>query len=50
VGTGEVAWPKFFTALEKLAFSGPLVIEREAGNQRVEDIRQAKRFVEGGGA
>jgi len=50
VGTGEVAWPKFFAALEKLAFSGPLVIEREAGKQRVEDIRRAKRFVEGGGA
>jgi sugar phosphate isomerase/epimerase len=31
VGTGEVAWPEFFDALAKLNFSGPLVIEREAG-------------------
>src|SRR5262249_19841033 len=42
VGAGEVDWPAFFAALDKLKFAGDLVIEREAGNQRVADIRQAK--------
>jgi len=46
VGKGKVDWPAFFAALNRLGFSGPLVIEREAGTQRVEDIRQAKSFVE----
>ena len=42
VGAGEVDWPAFFAALDKLKFAGDLVIEREAGGQRVADIRQAK--------
>ncbi len=45
-GTGEVDWPAFFTALREVNFTGNLVIEREAGNQRVEDIRRAKALVE----
>jgi sugar phosphate isomerase/epimerase len=46
LGKGEVDWPGFFFALKQLGFSGPLVIEREAGTQRVEDIRQAKILAE----
>jgi L-ribulose-5-phosphate 3-epimerase len=40
-GRGEVDWPAFFSALKDLKFCGPIVIEREAGKQRVEDIRSA---------
>jgi sugar phosphate isomerase/epimerase len=46
VGSGEVDWPAFFAALDKLKFTGDLVIEREAGNHRVADIRQAKDVLE----
>lgn len=44
-GTGEVAWPEFFAALRELGYAGDLCIEREAGAQRVADIRQAAVFV-----
>jgi len=46
VGTGEVNWTEFFRVLEELKFSGDCCIEREAGNQRLEDIRAAREFVE----
>jgi sugar phosphate isomerase/epimerase len=46
VGTGEVKWKYFFAALDELNFEGNLCIEREAGNQRVADIRTAREFVE----
>lgn len=46
VGAGEVNWAAFFAALRELKFSGHLVIEREAGIQRVADIRAAKLVVE----
>lgn len=45
-GSGEVDWRAFFATLNELKFSGDFVIEREAGNQRVEDIRKAKELVE----
>jgi L-ribulose-5-phosphate 3-epimerase len=45
-GTGEVDWKAFFTTLKQLGFSGDCVIEREAGNQRVEDIRRARELAE----
>lgn len=45
-GQGEVDWPAFFTALADLRFDGNLVIEREAGTQRVADIKSAKQLVE----
>ena len=47
VGTGEVNWPAFFSTLEEINFSGDLVIEREAGIQRVADIRSAREFLTG---
>lgn len=46
LGTGEVDWPAFFRALDEIGFNGDLCIEREAGNQRVADIRAAREFVE----
>jgi sugar phosphate isomerase/epimerase len=46
VGTGEVDWRRFFGVLDRIGYRGDLCIEREAGNQRVEDIRAARKFVE----
>lgn len=46
LGTGEVDWPEFFRTLAGIGFAGSLCIEREAGRQRVEDIRTARQFVE----
>jgi sugar phosphate isomerase/epimerase len=45
VGTGDVDWPNFFFALKKINFTGDLVIEREAGTQRVADICTARMVV-----
>ncbi len=45
VGTGEVDWPAFFATLAKLGYEGDCCIEREAGEQRVADIKTARKFV-----
>jgi len=45
-GTGEVDWPAFFTTLGQVGFHGDLCIEREAGEQRVADIRAARELVQ----
>jgi sugar phosphate isomerase/epimerase len=45
-GSGEVDWPAFFATLTELNFAGNLVIEREAGSQRLADIRQAKAVIQ----
>ena len=45
VGSGAVAWPAFFAALNAGGFAGYLCIEREAGEQRIPDITTAKNFV-----
>jgi sugar phosphate isomerase/epimerase len=45
-GKGQVDWRAFFAALQQLKFNGPIVIEREAGTQRIEDIRAAKVVAE----
>jgi sugar phosphate isomerase/epimerase len=45
-GTGEVPWRKFFQVLEEQRFQGNCAIEREAGNQRVQDIKAARQMVE----
>ncbi|MCU0752994.1 MAG: sugar phosphate isomerase/epimerase [Akkermansiaceae bacterium] len=44
-GTGQVDWPAFFTTLADVGFTGDIVIEREAGDQRVADIRTAREVV-----
>ncbi len=46
VGTGEVDWPAFLSALNGVNFKGDLVIEREAGSARVADIRTARERLE----
>jgi sugar phosphate isomerase/epimerase len=46
VGTGEVDWPAFFATLKESGFNGDLCIEREAGTQRVADIRAARELIE----
>ncbi len=45
VGAGEVNWQAFFPALIAANFAGDFVIEREAGTQRVADIRRAREVV-----
>lgn len=45
-GTGQVDFPAFFNTLKDIGFKGEWVIEREAGNQRVEDIKTARQMVE----
>jgi len=45
VGTGEVDWPAFFSTLDESGYDSYLVIEREAGDDRVGDIRKAKEHV-----
>lgn len=44
-GTGQVDWAGFFALLRDLAFAGNTCIEREAGTQRVADIRTAAEYV-----
>lgn len=45
-GQGEVDWPAFFATLKEIGFAADLCIEREAGMNRVEDIRTARELVE----
>ena len=45
-GTGQVDWPAFFRVLREVGFAGYLAIEREAGNQRLQDIQTARQFIE----
>lgn len=45
VGSGEVDWQAFFDVLSQVQFSGDLAFEREAGEQRIEDIRAGWRFI-----
>lgn len=45
VGTGEVDWTAFFETLDELRFAGFCCIEREAGAQRVADIKSARQFI-----
>jgi len=46
VGTGKVDWSAFFATLAELKFDGWLCLEREAGNQRVEELRAGREFAE----
>lgn len=46
VGTGEVDWRAFFATFKQVIFNVNLAIEREAGDQRVADIRTARQVVE----
>jgi len=46
VGAGQVDWPAFLRTLDRLGFQGNLAIEREAGEQRVADIRTARQYLD----
>lgn len=49
-GTGQVDVPAFLKALKEIGYTGPLAIEREAGNQRVQDVRTAIETIRAAGA
>ncbi len=40
-GTGQVGASRFLSALKQIGYSGPLSIEREAGNDRIGDVKKA---------
>jgi L-ribulose-5-phosphate 3-epimerase len=44
-GTGQVDWPAFFNVVRTLPDSVALIIEREAGENRAEDVRAARRLI-----
>lgn len=46
VGAGAVDWPAFFQVLRDREIKADLVIEREAGSQRVEDVIRARQLIE----
>jgi sugar phosphate isomerase/epimerase len=45
-GEGQVEWSAFTEVLRQLKFTGDLVIEREAGEKRIDDIRKAAELIE----
>jgi len=45
VGTGDVDWPAFLSTLLASDFEGPLIVEREAGDDRVADLGAALAFL-----
>ncbi len=46
LGEGQVDFPEWVNALKALRFKGPIVIEREAGDERKKDIFQARDLLE----
>ncbi len=45
VGAGEVDWPAFFGVMQECGIDCDLMIEREAGGKRIDEIRAAAEFV-----
>ena len=45
VGAGEVDWPAFFGVMQECNIDCDLMIEREAGGKRIEEIRSAAELV-----
>jgi L-ribulose-5-phosphate 3-epimerase len=48
-GSGQIGAQRFLGTLKQLGYSGPLVIEREAGDDRMADVRQAIAVCHGAG-
>lgn len=48
VGDGAVDWAAFLRVLEEGKYAGPLVIEREGGDQRLADIQRAAEHLRTG--
>lgn len=46
VGEGEVDWPAFLDALASGGYRGDLLIEREGGDRRAEEVRLARERLE----
>lgn len=46
IGTGDVDFEELLLALRDIDYAGPLVIEREAGRNRMEDIHSAIAFMQ----
>ena len=46
LGTGQASIPKLVGKLRSFGYKGPLVIEREAGDQRIADIKTAIGLLE----
>lgn len=49
IGDGEVDWPAFFRILDDTGYAGPLPIEREAGDSRIDDIRRGVEHLRASG-
>lgn len=45
LGKGAVDWPAFLAVLDGAGFSGDLVIEREGGDRRVEEVNLARERI-----
>ncbi len=45
-GEGSVGWPAFLSVLERAGVHCPLMIERESGESRVEDVTTAVRLIQ----
>ncbi len=45
IGSGDVNWDEYVTALMDIGYDGYLTIEREAGEQPLDDIRGAVKFI-----
>jgi L-ribulose-5-phosphate 3-epimerase len=45
MGTGQINWESFFTTLVEINFQGDFVIEREAGESRIDDICVARETI-----
>ena len=46
LGSGEAEVARVVSKLRSGGYRGPLVIEREAGDNRIADILEGKRFLE----
>ena len=45
LGSGDVNFPDYLKALDKIGYSGSLTIEREAGENRLEDVKNGVAFL-----
>jgi sugar phosphate isomerase/epimerase len=45
-GKGTIDWPDLFRTLDEIAYSGPMVLELHFQNDPLEEIKEARTFVE----
>ncbi len=46
LGEGQVNIPEFVATLKEIGFTGPIIIERESGDDRIGDILRARELLE----